>query len=194
MVSILRMIGAVQRFFRRFRRSESGGPTVEFALVFTPFIVLPVTGFEMGLLMTRHVMLERGLDMAVREVRLNKVTYADETEFEQIFKTMVCNAAGILPDCMTNVRLEMRPIDLRFSGVNSENSIPRAASCTNVNNPGLPAREFRAGAANQMMIVRACGVFKPMIVPGVGVGYQLNQGTQGRYRLVSTTAFVMEPV
>ncbi|SLN40180.1 TadE/TadG family type IV pilus assembly protein [Pseudooctadecabacter jejudonensis] len=184
---LLRTIGAI---LRRFRRNESGGPTVEFVLLFTPFIVLPVTGFEMGLLMTRHAMLERGLDMAIREVRLNTGEEISETDM----KRMICNAAGILPECMTNVRLEMRTLNMRHVGNQSTNSIPRSASCTNLNQPFLPARNFENGAANQMMIVRACGVFKPMLIPGVGVAYQLNQGPQGRYRLVATSAFVMEPL
>ena len=61
-------IKTLARFLRLFRRNEDGGPTVEFALIFLPFIILPVSGFELGLLMTRHVMMERGIDMAVREV------------------------------------------------------------------------------------------------------------------------------
>ncbi len=178
------------RALRRFRKKDDGGPTVEFVLLFMPVLVISMTGFELGLLMTRHVMLERGLDMAVREVRINTGRSINETQF----KTMVCNSAGILPNCMQNVRLEMRPIDLRYPGVDSSNEIPRAASCTDVNNPFEPARNFSNGTANEMMIVRVCGVFKPMLIPGMGVGYQLNQGEQGRYRLVSTSAFVMEPV
>ena len=181
---------ALGRALRKFRKKEDGGPTVEFVLLFMPVLVISMTGFELGLLMTRHVMLERGLDMAVREVRINTNTAIDEDQF----KRMVCNAAGILPNCMQSVRLEMRPIDLRHSGSNATNSIPRAASCTNVNNPFQPARNFTNGQANEMMIVRACGVFRPMLIPGMGVGYQLNQGAQGHYRLVSTSAFVMEPV
>ncbi len=175
-------------FIRRFRSSEDGGPTVEFVLVFTPFIMLPVAGFEMGLLMTRHAMLERGLDMAIREVRLNTSITVTETTLKQ----MLCNAAGVLPDCATNVRLEMRPIDLFHDGNTSSNEIPAEASCTNVNNPFEPAREFTAGTANEMMVVRACGIFSPML-PTFGLGHFLSNFTDGRYRLVSTTAFVMEP-
>lgn len=182
-------IKTLGRFLRRFRREDAGGPSVEFALVFLPFIVLPVSGFELGLLMTRHVMMERGLDMAVREVRLNTGTAMTENDF----KTMICNSAGIIPDCMTNLRLEMRPIDLRHAGANSTNEIPRAASCTNLSNPYEPSREFTNGTANEMMIVRACGKFAPML-PTFGLGAFLSQMDSGYYRLVSTTAFVMEPV
>lgn len=175
-------------FLRRFRTSEDGGPTVEFVLVFTPFIMLPVAGFELGLLMTRHAMMERGLDMAIREVRLN----TSITVTEDVLKRLICNAAGVLPDCTTNVRLEMRPIDLFHTGDDEDNSIPAEASCTDVNNPTEPSREFTAGVSNEMMVVRACGIFSPML-PTFGLGYFLSNFTDGRYRLVSTSAFVMEP-
>ncbi|AGI66828.1 hypothetical protein OAN307_c11260 [Octadecabacter antarcticus 307] len=181
-------IKLLARFLRLFRRNEDGNPTVEFTLVFLPFIILPVSGFELGLLMTRHVMMERGIDMAVRQVRLNTGTPITE----QQFKTMICNAAAIIPDCMTMLRLELRPIDLRHSGSESENSIPREASCTDLSYPFQPARNFQSGIANEMMIVRACGKFVPML-PEFGLGYFLSRMDGGYYRLVSTTAFVMEP-
>lgn len=174
----------VKTFLRRFRRSEDGGPTVEFVLVFVPFMVLAVSAFELGLLMTRHVMLERGVDMAMREVRLNTGNTVDEDDV----KRMICNAAGIIPNCMTQLRLEMRPIDPE-----NWSNIPRAASCTNVNDPFAPARNFTNGAQNQIMVVRACAIFSPML-PEFGLGYFLAQGPQGYYRLVSTSAFVMEPL
>ena len=105
---------------------------------------------------------------------------------------MICNAAAILPECMTNLRLELRPIDLRHSGANSDNSIPRHASCTNLDEPFQPARNFESGVSNEMMIVRVCGKFIPML-PEFGLGYFLSRMDNGYYRLVSTTAFVMEP-
>lgn len=183
-------IKTLRRFTRLFRKNEDGGPTVEFVLMFMPLIVITMTGMELGLLMTRHVMMERGLTMAVRQVRLNTGDPVTETQL----KTMICNGAGLIPDCMNNLRVEMRPISMSVQGTNGSNEIPRVASCTDISNPFEPARNFTNGAANDVMIVRACGLFKPMLWPGMGVGYQLNQGDQGVYRLVSSTAFVMEPV
>ena len=183
-------IKALARFIRLFRREEDGSPAVEFALVFFPFVLLPVSGFELGLLMTRHVMMERGLTMAVDQVRLNTGLPINETQF----KTMVCNTAGIIPNCMNNLRLEMRPISLRHKGANSANSIPRRASCADLSNPFEPARTFTPGTQSEMMIVRACGLFSPML-PELGFGYFLSRIRSDRhYPLVSTTAFVMEPL
>ena len=175
---------------RRIRSSEDGGPSVEFVLVFVPFIMLPVAGFELGLLMTRHAMLERGLDMAVRELRLNT---SSPTGYED-FRDMLCNAAGILPDCTTNVRLEMRTVDLYDAASGGGNNVPAHASCTRVDEPFDVNEEiFFNGVANEVMVVRACGIFSPML-PTFGIGHFLSNFSDGRYRLVSATAFVMEPI
>lgn len=183
-------IKTLARFLRLFRRKEDGGPTVEFALVFMPFMILTVSGFELGLLMTRHVMLERGVDMAVREVRLNTGTQINEDQF----KTMICNSAGMIDECSTRVRLEMVSVDLRVQASVGASSIPRTASCVDVNNPFALPRNFVNGTSNEMMVVRACGLFVPML-PEFGLGYFLSRMRgDGFYPLVSTTAFVMEPV
>lgn len=179
------------RVLRRFRRKEDGGPTVEFVLVFMPFFILCISAFELGLLMTRHVMLERGLDMAVREVRLNTETLMDETDV----KRMICNAAGIIPSCMESLRLEMIAVDVRIADSVGPTNVPRGASCTDVADRFLPPRTFTNGVPNQVMVVRACGLFSPML-PETALGYFLSKMSDedGYYRLVSTTAFVMEPV
>ncbi|MCF2871913.1 pilus assembly protein [Octadecabacter sp. G9-8] len=184
-------IKTIGKFLRLFRRKEDGGPSIEFVLVFMPFMVITVSGFELGLLMTRHVMMERGVDIAVRDVRLNTGVPIDETEF----KRMVCNGAGLLgDDCMTKVRLEMVSVNMWDQSSVGASAMPREASCTDVAQPFLPARNFVNGTPNEMMIVRACGLFTPML-PEFALGYFLSRmRTDGFYPLVSTTAFVMEPV
>lgn len=185
----LRLIGQA---LRRFRRKEDGGPTVEFVLVFMPFFILCVSGFELGLMMTRHVMLDRGVDMAVREVRINTGAEIDETDF----KRMVCNGAGIIPNCMTQLRIEMIQVDMSESHSVGPANVSRNASCTDVNDPFQTASQFtNQREPNRMMIVRACGLFAPML-PETALGYFLSKidDNDGYYRLVSTTAFVTEPL
>jgi len=186
-------IKTLGRFLKLFRKSEDGGPTLEFVLVFTPFFILAVSSFELGLLMTRHAMLERGVDMAVREVRLNTGAAIDETDF----KTMVCNTAGLIPNCMSQLRIEMIPVDLRVANGMSSNTVPRDASCVDAGtlDPSQRAYQFTSGIPNQMMVVRACGLFAPML-PETALGWFLSRMDEGDryYRLVSTTAFVMEPL
>lgn len=179
----------IGRFLRGFRKGEDGGPTIEFVLVFAPFMLLMVSAFELGLLTTRHVMLERGVDMAVREVRLN--TGAQITEAQ--FKSMVCNAAGIIPNCTTNLRIEMIAVDLRITNGFSSANVERNAPCLDVADPYQEAPEFVNGLSNEMMLVRACARLVPML-PDTGLGWFLSRMDAGYYRLVSTTAFAMEPI
>lgn len=184
-------IKMIANFLRLFRRKEDGGPTIEFVLVFMPFMVITISGFELGLLMTRHVMMERGVDIAVRGVRLNTSVAISEDDF----KREICNGAGLLgDDCMTKVRVEIIALDMRVQNGVSASTIPREASCTDVDQPFLPARNFVTGVPNEMMVVRVCGLFTPML-PEFGLGYFLSRmRPDGYYPLVSTTAFVMEPV
>jgi hypothetical protein len=141
--------------------------------------------------MTRHVMLERGVDIAVREVRLSTGTPIEYIDL----KRDVCNAAGLLgDDCMTKVRLEMIAVDMRAQSSVGPNSIPNEPSCTDINEPAATPRNFATGTPNEMMIVRACGLFTPML-PEFGLGYFLSRMRGDRfYPLVTTTAFVMEPI
>jgi len=186
------MIRRVSLFLRRVRKREDGGPSIEFVLIFPPILLLIVSAFELGLLMTRHVMLERGMDMAVREVRLNTNVQFDEI----MIKRMVCNAAGIIPNCMDRLYLEMNSVDLRETNGVSAATVPRNASCTDVVDPFELRPEFENGSANEMMVVRACARLVPML-PETGLGYFLSrmEGSEnGFYRLVSTSAFVMEPI
>ena len=179
----------LRRFLPRFRRDEDGGPTVEFALVFFPFMLLAVSAFELGLLMTRHVMLERGMTMAMRQVGINTGTQLNEDQI----KAMVCNSAGIIPNCTTQLKLEMIAIDMFEQNAVGPETIPRRADCVDHNDPFALPRNFRNGAENQVMMVRACARLVPML-PEMGLGWFLSRMDSGYYRVVSTTAFVMEPV
>ena len=174
---------------KRFRKSEDGGPTLEFVVVFLPFIIIPVIGFELGLLMTRHGMLERGLSLAVRELRLS----TDNVPSYVQFRDSICAGAAILPDCSNNLRLEMRAVDM-FGADPITDVIPVNATCTVVDVPfELANVEFEGDQAvpHQLMIVRACGAFSPML-PTFGLGALLSSD-DGLYRVVSSSAFVMEP-
>ena len=178
------MIRLIRKSLRRFRRREDGTASIEFVLVFPAFMILFLSAFEAGIMMTRHVMLERGVDMAVRRIRLETATAFTPLQV----KTMICNAAGIIPDCLANTKLEMTRIDPR-----SWTDVPRVADCIDVADPFAPDRSFQNGVPNQMMVIRACSLFRPMF-PGTGLGFQLPRKSGDFYALVSSSAFVMEPI
>lgn len=178
------MINTLKNSFTRFLREEDGSPTVEFVLIFPAFMILFVSAFDLGMYMTRHVMLERGLDMAVRTVRLNTALAPTHVQF----KAMICNAAGILPECMTNLKLELIVLD-----PHNWSDVATVADCVDVDEPFAPPRAYQTGTPNQIMAVRACVLAKPMF-PATGLSVFIPRNSGDFYALVSTSAFVMEPL
>ncbi len=150
-------------------------------LVFTAFL----TSVELGIYKTRHLFLDRGLDLAVRNVRLN--TGTDYTHAD--IKTMICDFAGFLEECDSQLKLEMRPVDPR-----AFTEFPANADCTDASQPVNPSRAFVLGGHNELMLLRACYKFDP-IFPAAGLGYDFatNGDAAGMARMVSITAFVQEP-
>ena len=68
------MIGRMTSRLRRFFHKEDGNASVEFVLVFPAFLSLLLMSIELGFVTMRHPLLERGLDIAVRELRLGTGT------------------------------------------------------------------------------------------------------------------------
>lgn len=177
------MIRKATKFLRQFGRREDGNMVVEFALAVPLLFTLFLTSVEMGIYALRQNFLDRGLDMAVRNVRLN--TGANYTHND--IKQMVCQYSGFLPDCNAALKLEMNPINPRaFTG------FAGAADCADVSQPVTPSRSFVHGGQHQLMLLRACYVFEP-IFPSTGLGYAFTKDGTGRSKMVSLSGFVQEP-
>ncbi|WP_322866546.1 TadE family protein [Aquicoccus sp. G2-2] len=168
---------------RRFLSREEATATVEFAIIFPFYVTLFLSSVEMGMIQFRHSMLERGLDMAVRDVRLGTGTNPTQDNI----KDSICHYAGVLPDCAANLRLEMVLVDPR-----NYTSPPANADCVDHSEDPKPVRNFIHGGSNQMMMLRACYVFSP-IFPTAGLGQQLNKDGAGNAAMTATSAFVQEP-
>lgn len=168
---------------RALRRSEDGSGTIEFALLLPLFLGFFLGAFELGMLLTRQMMLDRGLDIAVREVRLG--TFTGDVHAQ--IKDAVCDAALIIPDCDARLTLAMTVVDPRaWSGVEPP------VRCRDINEDEPPANEFRTGVSNELMILRACVVFEPFM-PLNGLGFELVAGTNGTYALIAESAYAVEP-
>ncbi len=164
-------------------REEDGTATIPFLLFLPFFMMLVISSLEMGILMLRHVMLERSLDLSVRDLRLGLFTgdYDD-------FKKDVCDRAGIIPDCINTLVIELRPVS-----TTTWEPLASGPICVDRANPLVPlGNPFETGAGDELMLIRACAKFDP-IVPMTGLGFHLPKDNTGAYALVSTTAFVNEP-
>lgn len=172
-----------RRKLKRFLKAEDGTATIEFVLVFPAFMILFVSAFELGLLQVRHTMLERGLDVTVREIRLSTAAPPSYVNL----KKAVCNNAMIIPDCLANLKIEMVRVDPR-AGV----SVTRVPDCVDRAQPLAPVRAYNTGNDNELMLLRVCALFDP-IFPLTGLGFQIPKQSGGAYALVSMSSYVSEP-
>ena len=177
------MMSRITHFAARFRREEDGNMTMEFALYFTIFFLIMAAGVEIAYMNLRHSMLERGVDIAVREIRLstgNVPSYDD-------VRTRICTEAAVIDSCDDNLRLEMVEVDPRNFWTLEPNP-----DCRNAEEDPRPVRSFDAGTDNALMLIRACLKYKPMM-PTTGLGKELNLDTEGYAQMIVTSAFVQEP-
>lgn len=187
-MTVLRRV--LRRGLRRFRRSEQGTVTVEFALILPIMFAIFLATFELGMLLTRQVMLDRGLDLAVRAVRLGALDpalYPTPEAMHDALKRGICDGAAMIPDCENNIRLEMQTLNPRGM-VN----IPAGADCIDRADPARPMRGFQPGVANQLVILRACTLYDPYM-PTTGLGAALVDNQTGAFAMVSMSSFVIEP-
>ncbi|UYV38637.1 pilus assembly protein [Rhodobacteraceae bacterium D3-12] len=170
-------------FFKRLWDREDGTATVEFAIVFPFFISLFLSSVELGMITLRHTMLERGLDLAVRDIRLGTGTAPQHDDI----KDEICEYAGLIPNCAASLRLEMVQVDLRTAV-----AMPDDVDCVDTSKEVEPVRSFVNGQENELMILRACVKYDP-IFPTSGLGKQLKVDGAGQAALVAMSAFVQEP-
>lgn len=177
------MMTRMKRFVSRFRKEEDGNATIEFVLYFTIFMSILAAGVEIAYMNLRHSMLERGVDLVTRDIRLSTGNIPTYNEV----RTKICEEATILDECESNLRLEMVQVSPRdFSAA------PTNADCINAVEDPKPVRNFQHGLDNDLMLIRACLKYKP-VLPTTSLGAELNLDDDGYAQLVVTSAFVQEP-
>ncbi|MFK7751454.1 MAG: TadE/TadG family type IV pilus assembly protein [Sedimentitalea sp.] len=177
------MINPLALLPKRFRKSEDGHATVEFAITFPSMLFLLLSGVELGMVTLHHSMLERAMDMTVRDIRLGTGTAPQHDEI----KDLICERAGFIDACGENLRLEMIQVDPRdWSDINPN------ADCTDQSEDVAPVRSFVNGQDNELMVLRACAKIDP-VFPTTGLGQNFVKDGAGQYSLISISAFVQEP-
>lgn len=181
------MINSLKQRITSFGRDQSGLGTIEFVFVVPLFMFLFSLAFEFGIWQTRQTMLDHGLDRAVREVRVGKVAEPNHSDLID----MVCNFAGIIPDCDDQVRLQMFVADVDNIGTQLAGDF----ECRDRSEPDTePLLEFvNTGENNQLMILRACALLDPFL-PTFGIGRDIAEGNEGFYTLTASASYVLEPI
>lgn len=171
----------------KFRKNQEGNATIEFVFLFPVFIFLFLTGFESGYYMVRNVMLERAVDVVVREVRLSNGAVP---EFDTL-KQRLCQEATILPDCTNSLQIEMRRVPMQVNGIAVAQGPARCVDKQS-NEDQLTGTVYETGQQNQLMFIRVCALSQPLF-PTTGIGVGMRRDADGNYAIVATTAFVTEP-
>jgi hypothetical protein len=173
----------IRRHLGRFARSQSGSATVEFVVAFPALIAMMLFSAELAIVNFNDTMLERAVDMTVRDIRLGTGTAPQHDTIKQ----SICDRAAFISDCSANLRLEMVRVDPR-----NWTGIPADADCIDTTQPVTPVRNFINGQENDLMVLRACVRIDPLF-PTSGLGKKLAEGAGGKYALIATSAFVQEP-
>jgi len=140
------------------------------------------SSFESGLLMTKYMMFERALDIAVRDIRLS-----DGTDITHDgIKEAICEEALLFDDCENVLLLEMEQIDM------STTISSLTPNCADRESDADPVVSFTTGDESEVMFLTACVIVDP-IFPGAGLGLALSKDDSGGYAMIASTAFVNEP-
>ncbi len=180
-------MSTIRRRAGRLRVREDGSATIEFVILFPIFMLLFISCFELGTIMLRQTMLDRSIDMTVRQIRVGAVPVVDH----DTIKEMICERSSFLTDCSTELKLEMQVVDpLVWTNLDPD------VDCVDHANPAQPPKAFVPGGGNRMVVLRACHLFEPYFTDlGIGtvLGDLMPTESGNSYRLVSITSYVVEP-
>ena len=165
-----------------FIEDQAGNATIEFVMVFPVRMWCVMMVFETGFIVTRSVLLERGLDIAARDLRLG----TDPTIDHDKLKKMVCDNSAILDHCDRDLILEAVELDLASAYPQNQ------ANCIDRTEEIAPTITFKTGGRNRIMFVRACMVIDP-IFPGLGITLGLQKDKSGGFQMIAYTTFMNEP-
>lgn len=165
-----------------FWEDDSATATVEFVILAPVLFWLVFSTFEVGWFMTRKMMLARGLNLTIRDLRLGNI----EDPTHQLLKEIVCQRTTIISSCVDAIHLELIPITLAMG-------VPQTSpTCVDRTGEIVPSENFSAGVVEDILFVRACVIVDPLL-PGVGIGAQLQKDASGGYSIVASSAFKREP-
>ena len=150
--------------------------------------------------MVRTVMLERAVDISVRDIRLGN---GRVPEFAAV-KENICENAIIFPKCDETIHVYMEEVAIAPGAIAA---VTGPARCVNrfSEDPQYNEDDYNVGTTNTMMVVQVCAVVSPFFpTTGIGLGLQnADLGVRdengdpaangGMMAIVATTAFVNEP-
>ncbi|MFD2173630.1 hypothetical protein [Rhodobacter lacus] len=165
-------------------RAEEGAVTIPALMWLVFFIGLMTASVELEMLTVKQTLLDRGVDMTTRILRLG----IDDLPDHDTLKRSVCENMGFIGNCMDRLAIEVFPIDTTTWTSTGASEV----MCTDSTSAAALSPQLQAGEPNQMMILRACLKIDTMMEVNP-LASALTRDAGGQVALVSMTAFVNEP-
>jgi hypothetical protein len=179
-----------------FSQDEDGVTSLEMVIASSLFLVIFAWMLETGFVLMRYAMLEHGLSVAARDVRVNGIP-ADATTNEQAhdyIKNIICSNVGIIKDCDSVLFLELTPVD-PATGVPSTvaSCVDRTATVNPLTDlPTIIDGERTAANIRSVMFMRACVVVDTLLPASIAMPFALD--SSGGLALISENAYINEPI
>ena len=180
-------LARVRTCWSRFLGDTRGNATLEFVVLFPWLLFMIFQIAELGVFMAQSAMLHRGVDMAMREVRLQPAS----TDVATV-RNRICEEAFLLFNCAERLQIQVTPITSAadMQGLDPMECVDRSEETF------TPADKFTAPGTEQLTFVRVCLAASPLF-PATGLGAQLpriydSEGNED-YGIVAETAFFSEP-
>jgi len=179
----------VRTLLRRFLRDQEGGTVVELALYLPVFMALIFGTFEAGWLMTRYMWIERGMDIAMRDVRLGNIPDS-ERNYDAI-RDRICSHIGGIEDCSDRIVLMSRSYEVDATIDESVPDCRDVAGESNGTATFVEDSQFSLADESLLTVLKMCVVVDPLI-PNFGLALLLPL-QNGRYEIRAASAFLSEP-
>jgi len=173
---------------------EAGGLTVEFVILLPAFLMVFISSFEASIFLTRQIMIERAVDIAVREIRLD----SSNTVTQGQLRRKICSHVRIARNCELDLLIELTEIDPTTYAVPSADT-----PCVNRLTSVVPVTDFVDDRSGRMIMLRACFSAEPQLpftTLTTNALYRTNtlgsflvaDNEDGSIRTVTSTIFVVE--
>ncbi|MGH1367237.1 MAG: TadE/TadG family type IV pilus assembly protein [Maritimibacter sp.] len=179
----MKHVSTFAKYLGRKLRREDGNASVEFVILFPAIMTIFFSSFEVSIYLLRATMLERALDLNVRELRLGRL---DPATPEQL-KKQVCDDTLIFRDCPNAIAIELTTISTNTWELPAESMV-----CVDRREEIAPAVTVDFGQVNDLMMVRACAVLDPFFGT-TSLVMDLPLDPSGGYVVAAASTFVNEP-
>lgn len=181
------MTRSLTKMLRRFRRDEDGYATIEFAYYTPLFLAFIIATIDLGIVSMRAVLLERAVDLTVRELRLGNPAINSHADI----KAAICDVSINLPNCNELLALEMIKLDMQ--NWTDPTTGQYCVDTTELLRTGTPSEgTIEWGGGHEALLIRACYKFRP-VTPAGWMTAKLATDENGFSALVAASAFVNEP-